>query len=224
MKNRRLNTVLFASINTADIDMITVKTLKALQAADVVIIDCFPKRKLNRYLQKDTELIQLPKAKMMDEEEHRSHVITIIESIESYYTMGKKIVRLVDSQTFLSKHIHTELRLLKSRKIKTKILPEFSADYHSLTQLKNVSFFSINCHMRNAESLWQTITDSFTAGRSIVLYSTVDIHDQFQFCIGNNEKFQNAHIDVLNILNNKNTETRGDNFGKSRAALYYIAH
>ena len=224
MRKKKLNPVLFASITTSDIDMVTVKTLKAIQTADIVIIDCLLKSKIQKITKKNAEIIHILKKKMSDEEEHRSHVIRIIDSIEANYNAGKKVIRLVDAQTFLSKHIHTEFRLLKSRKIKTRILPEPGIDYHSPNQTKNLSFFSIHCDMRNVESLWHKLTDCYNSGQSVLLYSSINIHDQFSYYMSNNEQFKNAQIDVFNISNKNNSCISAENYRGNNASIYFIGH
>jgi hypothetical protein len=222
MKTNKPKPVFFASVTTTDIDMITVKTLKAIQAADVLIIDCLLKSKIEKLKKKNAEIIRIPKKKWSDEEEHRSHVIKVINTIGTNYALGKKVIRLVDAQTFLSKHIHTEFRLLKSRNIETKILPEPGVDYHTPNQLKNVSFFSINCQMRNTDSLWHKLSDCYNSGQCILLYSTVDIRDQLYYRINNDKNFQNAQIDIFNINDKKSSYVRLPSFNE--ASVYYIAH
>lgn len=224
MENKKLNPVLFASINTSDLDMITMKTMKSIKAADIIVMDCFHKSKIQRFTKKSAKIIHLSKKRLSDEEEHRSHILTIIDIIEKNYMKGKKVVRIVDMDSFLSKHIHTEFRLLKFRNIDSAILPEPGVDYFSTDKTKKVSFFSINCDIRNADSLWYKITDNFQSGQSILLYSSIDIYEQFNFFINNNKSFCDAKIDIFDINNLKPEYNRNSKISEISSAVYFIGH
>jgi hypothetical protein len=222
MITKSLKPVLFAGLNTSDIELLTVKAYKAIQAAEIVVIDCLLKFYLSDIKRINANVIHLHKHKMADEEEHRSHTIKLIGFIENEYKKGKQVIRMVDMVTFLSDQIKTEQRLLKSRAIETQLLPELWGNDFTSVNKKKVSFFSINCRLRNVSGLWDKMAESYRSGNAVLLYSDINIGDQLNYFLETEQLFHEARVETLHVGNKTMFGTDGQICDDS-ASVYFIS-
>ncbi len=108
------------------IEYLTLKALKALGLADVILYDDLIKDILDDLIATKAEIINVGKRLMdgIDQNERQEYINTLIFN---YHREGKRVVRLKGGDPMLFGKIHEEIIFLKSKNIDFEIIPGISA-------------------------------------------------------------------------------------------------
>ena len=106
-----------------DIELITLKAIKALKRADVVLYDALANNELLDYCQSDCEKIYVGKKSG----EHIAQQKNINELIVEHASKNKVVVRLKGGDPFVFGRGHEELEYAKNFDIKVSVVPGISS-------------------------------------------------------------------------------------------------
>jgi uroporphyrin-III C-methyltransferase len=123
--NRHTGKVILAGAGPGDPDLITVKAVKALQSADVVLADRLVSRDIiDRYVRSGTTVIEVGK-------QCRRGVSTPQETINDlmlkYALQGKQIVRLKGGDISFFSNVLDELKVLVENEVPYELIPGVTA-------------------------------------------------------------------------------------------------
>lgn len=108
-----------------DPDLITVKAVKAIAAADVILCDRLVSPEiLDRYANKNTEIIYVGKECSKNASTPQTHINTLIVE---YALQGKTVVRLKGGDISFFSNVLDELKALKEHHIAYEIIPGITA-------------------------------------------------------------------------------------------------
>lgn len=108
-----------------DPDLITVKAVKAITAADIILCDRLVSPEiLDRYAKKNTEIIYVGKECSKNASTPQSHINTLMVE---YALQGKTVVRLKGGDISFFSNVLDELKALKEHHIAFEIIPGITA-------------------------------------------------------------------------------------------------
>ncbi|NML69793.1 uroporphyrinogen-III C-methyltransferase [Chryseobacterium sp. RP-3-3] len=108
-----------------DPDLITVKAVKAIAAADIILCDRLVSHEIiDRYANKKTEIIYVGKECSKNASTPQAHINTLIVD---YASQGKTVVRLKGGDISFFSNVLDELKALKEHHIAFEIIPGITA-------------------------------------------------------------------------------------------------
>ncbi|MGG5209267.1 uroporphyrinogen-III C-methyltransferase [Chryseobacterium sp. MIQD13] len=117
--------VFLVGAGPGDPDLITVKAVKAIAAADVILCDRLVSPEIiNRYANKNTEIIYVGKECSKNASTPQSRINTLIID---YASQGKTVVRLKGGDISFFSNVLDELKALKQHHIPFEIVPGITA-------------------------------------------------------------------------------------------------
>jgi len=125
MKNERNNKVIIAGAGPGDPELITLKTFRALENADVIITDRLVSPEIfSRFVSAKTEIIYAGKE---SRRVNSTSQISINAMLVEEWRKGKNVVRLKGGDVSIFSNILDELQTLTHNKIPYEIIPGVSA-------------------------------------------------------------------------------------------------
>ncbi|SFN67666.1 uroporphyrin-III C-methyltransferase / precorrin-2 dehydrogenase / sirohydrochlorin ferrochelatase [Chryseobacterium oleae] len=125
---KKLNTtpkVYLVGAGPGDPDLITVKAVKAIASADIILCDRLVSPEiLGRYANKNTEIIYVGKECSKNASTPQTHINTLIVD---YALQGKTVVRLKGGDISFFSNVLDELKALKEHHIAFEIVPGITA-------------------------------------------------------------------------------------------------
>lgn len=112
--------VIMVGMGPGDPDLLTVKALKSIQSADVIVYDSEQADRILELVPEDTVILKINKDRSVPYIEVSEQIIDIIET---QYTQGKKIVRLKVGDAFLYGRGATEAAGMVARGIPFEVIP-----------------------------------------------------------------------------------------------------
>lgn len=119
-----LQKVILTGIGPGDPDLLTVKALKAIQNADVILYDSDQCEQILSMVDESVEIVKINKNRSVA---YNVVAIDIADLIEKFFLQGKKVVRLKVGDAFLFGRGGTEAAKMKSRGIQYDVIPGISA-------------------------------------------------------------------------------------------------
>ncbi|WP_080777440.1 uroporphyrinogen-III C-methyltransferase [Chryseobacterium phocaeense] len=117
--------VFLVGAGPGDPDLITVKAVKAIAAADVILCDRLVSPEIiDRYARKNAEVIYVGKECSKNASTPQAHINTLIVD---YASQGKKVVRLKGGDISFFSNVLDELKALKENQITYEIVPGITA-------------------------------------------------------------------------------------------------
>ncbi len=117
--------IVFASASCGDPDLLTIKAVKALQQAEIVLTDrLVSKEILERYVSDTAEVIYVGKQAY---KENSTKQLIINELLLQYAFLGKRIVRLKGGDSSIFSNILDELETISAHQIPFEIIPGVTA-------------------------------------------------------------------------------------------------
>ena len=115
-----MNRVYLVGAGPGDPELISVKALKILRNAEVVLYDRLVDRRILRLIPKKAKKISVGKSKGEDSDEKQRE---IHELILEYYSKGKNVVRLKGGDPFIFGRGGEEVEFMKSKGIRYTVVP-----------------------------------------------------------------------------------------------------
>jgi len=127
------------------VDLITVRGMRAIQSADIILYDALSGDDMLAYASDDAELIYVGKRCGQHSLKQPDINALLFQSV----SRGKQVVRLKGGDPFIFGRGHEELAFLQNRNVEVEIIPGISSST-SLPLLQNVPL----TRRRIAESFW----------------------------------------------------------------------
>ncbi|WP_099765278.1 uroporphyrinogen-III C-methyltransferase [Chryseobacterium sp. 52] len=124
-KNNSTPQVYLVGAGPGDPDLITVKAVKAIAAADIILCDRLVSPEIiDRYANKKTEIVYVGKECSKNASTPQSHIDSLIIQ---HASQGKKVVRLKGGDISFFSNVLDELKALKQYNITFEIIPGITA-------------------------------------------------------------------------------------------------
>jgi uroporphyrin-III C-methyltransferase len=114
------NKVIMAGIGPGDPDLLTVKALKAIQNADVLVYDSEQADQVLELVSPNTKILKINKDRSIP---YSEVIVQIVDLIETHYKQGEKVVRLKVGDAFLYGRGATEADEMVVRGIHFDVIP-----------------------------------------------------------------------------------------------------
>jgi uroporphyrin-III C-methyltransferase len=119
-----MNSVYLVGAGPGNPDLITLKGLKVLKKADVVLYDRLVDKRILKMIPKGVKKIPVGKIKGEDSDEKQKE---IFELIKKYYYQGKNVVRLKGGDPFVFGRGGEEIEFMKENGIRFSVIPGISS-------------------------------------------------------------------------------------------------
>ncbi len=117
--------ILVVGSGTGDTELLTVKAMKVIGAADVLLYDCREAEPATKCASPSAEIIFV--SRRITDEDARSGSASMLELIQEYYHAGKRVVRLKPGDPMLFGGEINEFIALQHRNIPFEVIPGITA-------------------------------------------------------------------------------------------------